>query len=273
MGARHTSEIVTISLSRYAGRSQGDWAVSRVSVVLPTLNERATIADLILSVLRHVSECQIIVVDDDSSDGTADAVQDLAATFPSILLIRRKTERGLATALRRGLEQATGDVVAWMDADLSMPPALMPRLVQAVEQGADVAVGSRYTTGGRDARREWPLRVSSWVFNTAARLLLRGPVHDYTSSFMAARPSVVARLGLRGHHGEYCVDFLTRATRHGFRVTEVGYVSHSRQSGTSKTAPDVRTFVRHGRRYAAVLLRLAYERWIGGERAKSFSAV
>ena len=141
-----------------------------------------------------------------------------------------------------------------------MPPATMPKMLMEVERGADVAIGSRYAAGGKDARGDWMPIAFSWVINTAARILLGPPVRDYTTGFVAARRAVLDAIPLRGDYGEYCIDFLTRAKRKGFVIREVGYVCQPRAHGESKTAPSFFGFITRGWKYVVTILRLAVSR-------------
>src|SRR5512145_84610 len=125
----------------------------KLSLVLPTYNEKDNII-ILLSELEKILTVpyEAIVVDDDSPDQTWQAVEAFAETRPNIRLLRRRNVRGLTSALNDGLNMARGDLLMWMDVDLSMPPAKIPELLQAISEGADVAVGSRYVQGGGDAR-------------------------------------------------------------------------------------------------------------------------
>jgi dolichol-phosphate mannosyltransferase len=174
--------------------------------------------------------------------------------------VRRTNERGLTSAIQRGIDESHGDVVFWMDCDFSMPPASMPQLLGEIERGAGVAIGSRYAPGGKDARGDWMPIAFSALINFFARLFLGGPVRDYTTGFVAARRGVLERVRLRGDYGEYCIDFLARAKRSGFLIVEVGYVCKARTSGASKTAPSFMGFIRRGWKYVVTILRLAASR-------------
>lgn len=230
------------------------------SVVLPTFNERANIGELIAAIRRNLPQAEIIVVDDNSPDGTWQIVEGAAAQDANVRLVRRTTERGLTSAIQRGIDESHGEVVFWMDCDFSMPPASMPLLLRAIQEGADVAIGSRYAPGGRDARGDWMPIAFSAVINVYARLLLGGPVLDYTTGFVAARQRVLKAIRLNGDYGEYCIDLLARAKRKGFRIVEVGYVCKPRKFGESKTAPSFMGFIRRGRKYVTTVLRLALNR-------------
>src|SRR5690606_10252799 len=136
-----------------------------------------------------------------------------------------------------GIQHAGSDVVLWMDCDLSMPPESIPDLlIQFASPSVDVAIGSRYATGGRDIGHSVTGQLFSRAINLFAGLLLGFHIRDYTSGFVAARRKVFDRLQLRGDYGEYCIDFLYRAGRLGFRVVEVPYDCVERAAGESKTA-------------------------------------
>src|SRR3989344_9502149 len=123
-----------------------------VSVVLPSYNEKDNIAEAIERIEKSLGPklLEIIVVDDNSPDGTWKVVEDLKDS--KVRLIRRMNEKGLASALSRGIKESRGSIVVWMDCDLGLPPEDLPHLVAAIESGADVAIGSRYVKGGADER-------------------------------------------------------------------------------------------------------------------------
>jgi dolichol-phosphate mannosyltransferase len=168
-------------------------------------------------------------------------------------LERRRTEKGLTSAIQRGIDLAINsfgaEIVTWMDCDLSMPPRDVPRLVQAVIEGADLAVGSRWIAGGADEAHDRTARTLSRVINSYAMLMLGRQTHDYTSGFIAGRAEVFRRLRLRGDYGEYCIDLLGRAGRSGYTVVEVPYVCVPRTAGESKTGANVMDYLAKGRNY------------------------
>jgi len=230
-----------------------------VSVVVPTYNERENISRLIQETFTHVPDAEIIVVDDDSPDGTSDEVTSRWGHDARVRLIRRITERGLPSALADGIAAARGAKVAWLDADFNMKPDFLPVLFAALEE-VDVAVASRYVPGGSDGRQD-RLRVWGSVgANAVARLLLDSSVRDYTSGLMAMRREVAARVPLGRHyrHGEYCIDFLYRCRRAGLRIREIPHRCLDRQAGTTKTAATLGEFLSLGLSYlrAIVALRL-----------------
>jgi len=225
---------------------------------LPTFNERDNIVALIERGLAALVDydAEMLVVDDDSPDGTWQLVAALAERNPRVRLIRRTEERGLTTAIATGIANARGGWVGWMDCDLAMPPEDLPRLAAALAAGADVAVGSRYVPGGRDVGHSWVGQAFSRTINLAASLLLDGRIKDYTSGFILARRPVFDRIELRGDYGEYCIDLLYRAARAGFRVEEIPYVCLPRETGESKTATSPLGYVTRGWNYVVTILRL-----------------
>lgn len=232
-----------------------------LTVVLPTYNERENAPALIADILRHVrTPVEILVVDDDSPDGTWQVVADIAATDPRVRLLHRKTERGLTSAIWAGIRAARTDAVSWMDVDLAMPAEVIPELLARLDAGADIAVGSRYVPGGRDVGHSLLARGFSVTINLAAALLLGRGVRDYTSGFIMARRAVFDRLTLRGDYGEYCIDFLARAGRLGYHIVEVPYICGARMSGESKTGASFGDYIRRGRKYVTTILRLALVR-------------
>jgi dolichol-phosphate mannosyltransferase len=240
--------------------------MSRVglSAVLPTFCE----ADNIVPLLRDIETSlaglsyEILVVDDDSPDGTARRVEEYATQSPAVRLVRRVNVRGLTSAIQEGIDRSAGEAVVWLDADRSMPAEIVPRLYAALARG-DVAVASRYLPGGVDARADVPLhRLLSWALNAFARRLLGSEITDYTSGFICAKRAVLHEIRLCGDYGEYCIDLLHRARKRGYTVIEVPYQNAPRAAGESKTASSLLGFLRRGWRYVTLTVRLRRE--LGG---------
>ena len=230
------------------------------TVVLPTYNERENIGPLIEGILAHVQRpIEVIVVDDDSPDGTWQVVQHMAKADQRIRLLHRTEERGLTSALTAGIDRASGDVIAWMDCDLSMPPEVLPALLEATDD-VDLAVGSRYVQGGADVGHSLVGQLFSRTINLAASLLLGWGVKDYTSGFMAVRRPVFDQITLKGDYGEYCIDLLARAQKLGFTVREIPYECVPRLQGESKTATNVLGYITRGWNYVMTILQLRFSR-------------
>ena len=234
-----------------------------VTIILPTYNEKGNIEKL-LPALREVMPCptEYLVVDDNSPDDTAGAVRALMPGHPEIRLIVRTTERGLVSAIQRGIDESRGAIVVWMDCDFSLPPATVPLLVAMItEQGKDAAIGSRYVPGGADetANLQGPLvllqKIATNLLNRITSLIMRADFHDWTSGFIAIRAEVVKRYPLQGDYGEYFIMLMADLIRGGHRWAEVPYRNVPRIIGTSKTASSLFGLLRRGLRYLVHVFR------------------
>jgi dolichol-phosphate mannosyltransferase len=234
----------------------------KISIILPTYNEADNIEESIdrtLQVLgNYPGGVEVVVVDDDSPDGTWQQAAKKAKTEARVRLIHRTTEKGLTSAIHRGIREARGQWVGWMDCDLSMPPEEWPRLADALVQGADMAVGSRYVPGGGDVAHTFTGRLFSRIINLWASLLLDWSIRDYTSGFILGRKEVFDKIDLRGDYGEYCIDMLYRTKRAGYTIRELPYLCVPRKAGESKTAKNVWGYLTRGVNYVTTVLRLRF---------------
>ena len=206
-----------------------------VCTVLPTYNEEANIELLVESLLNNrQGSNMVLIVDDNSCDATAEKVRNLSIKYNrydkiQVALVQRRNDRGLTTAIQYGIDVATqrygANVVTWMDCDLSMPPEDVPQLLTPLVKGeADIVVGSRWITGGADIAHGFMARTLSKIINSWAQLLLGNDISDYTSGFVAANTKVLKTLRLQGDYGEYCIDFICRSKRNGYKIVEIPYV-------------------------------------------------
>ena len=239
----------------------------RICTVLPTYNERENVTALIERLLAATTDTHMaLVVDDASSDGTAQVVRALAqrhnhSGHMRVALIQRRDEKGLTSAIQCGIDAALStyqaELVSWMDCDHSMPPEdVHALLMPLMQQRADVSVGSRWVSGGADTAHGLMARTLSRLINGLAQRLLSSRLRDYTSGFVAARATVLQQIRLQGNYGEYCIGFLCRALRAGFRVVEIPYVCVPRAGGESKTGLNLFDYVVKGRNYLATVWRL-----------------
>jgi dolichol-phosphate mannosyltransferase len=206
----------------------------------------------ISGIREHVAEpLEIIVVDDDSQDETWRIVAD--AAIPNVILIRRVATRGLASAFMRGIIESRGRIVGWMDADMCMPPSLLPVMIDRL-RAADVVIGSRYAPGGRDDR-SWPRIVASRVVNGFASLILGQGIRDYDSGFVVVRRAVFDKVSIiPTGYGAYFIEFIYNCCRKGLVVDEVPYVFRDRTEGTSKSFSSVWSFARLGCGYLSRII-------------------
>ena len=212
----------------------------RVLVIVPTYNERDNLPRVVPQILAQGDAFHILVVDDNSPDGTGDLADDLAQRSERVNVLHRPGKQGLGVAYVAGFKwglERDFDVLIEMDADLSHPSERLPALVEALEE-VDVAVGSRYV-GGRITVVNWPLRrlmislFGSWY----ARAITRVPVNDATGGFNAFRRRVIESVGLdsiQSNGYTFQIELKLRAWRAGFTLREIPIVFTERDSGESK---------------------------------------
>ncbi len=213
-----------------------------VSVILPTYNEAGNIPVLFerLAAALQDRTYEIIVVDDDSSDGTWQVAEQQAKQDERIEVIRRTEDRGLSSAVLAGMSAATGRVLVVMDADLQHDERKIPDLVAAIEGGeADVCLGSREADGGSYGSFQRRRRLISWAGAALARKLLRVPVTDPMSGFFAISRDRFELVGdeVNPRGFKIMLEFLARGPRP--RVAEVGYRFGERVSGSTKLTGSV----------------------------------
>ena len=212
----------------------------RVLVVVPTYNELDNLPRVVPLILSQGDAFHVLVVDDNSPDGTGDRADELAARSARVNVLHRAGKQGLGAAYVAGLGwglEHDYDVLIEMDADLSHPPEMLPALVEALES-VGVAVGSRYV-GGRITVVNWPLsRLMISLFGSwYARAITRIPVNDATGGFNAFRREVIESVGLdriESNGYAFQIELKLRAWRAGFALREVPIVFTERDSGESK---------------------------------------
>jgi dolichol-phosphate mannosyltransferase len=212
----------------------------RSLIVLPTYEEAANVATVLRRLRAAVPAARILVVDDNSPDGTADLAEAVGAELGGIDVLRRAGKSGLGSAYRDGMRWGLDngfEILVEMDADLSHDPADLPRLLAAVEDGADLAVGSRYIPGGSIPAWSWSRRILSKQGNRYAAILLHLPVADATSGFRAYRASALADVGLdhvRADGYGFQIEMVYRVAGAGGKVVEVPICFADRTQGQSK---------------------------------------
>ena len=214
------------------------------SVVIATYNERENLGDLVSAVLTN-DGFRVIVVDDNSPDGTGALADQLAQTFSGrVSVIHRRTGRGLGRSLVAGLKRALEDgaeLVFQMDADFSHDPKYLPQMAAAASD-ADLVLGSRYIDGVRVVN--WPLHriVLSSFANKYVRAVTGLDIHDCTTGYRCWRRDALARVPLDGIISEgyaFLVEQLYLARKLGCRVREVPIVFVERREGSSKVSSTV----------------------------------
>ncbi len=214
--------------------------IDAVLVIVPTYDEIDNLGPLLDRLHLALPSAHVLVVDDNSPDGTGKLADERAHLDPRVQVMHRLGKGGLGAAYLAGFAWGLGrgyDVLVEMDADGSHRPEQLPALLAAVQAGADLALGSRWVPGGSVVN--WPLwrSVLSRGGNLYTRVALGLPLHDATGGFRAFRSSTLSRLDLDDVSSQgYCfqVDLAWRATRSGFRVVEVPITFVERERGESK---------------------------------------
>jgi dolichol-phosphate mannosyltransferase len=210
-------------------------------VVLPTYNERPNLQRVVEGVLRQGQEYRVLVVDDNSPDGTGRLADDLAAGCPRVAVLHRPSKQGLGSAYLAGFRRALLDGAQYvfeMDADLSHNPDDLPRLLAPVHDGrADITLGSRYTAGGGTPGRPLYRQLISRGATLYARAILGIAIHDLTDGFKCFHRRVLESLPLASVQSSgyvFQIEMTYRALRAGFRIVEVPIVFAQRAEGKSK---------------------------------------
>ena len=258
-----------MTIGQQAPRVPANRPSERVLVIIPTFNERENLPLIHRRLKDACPSVHVLIVDDSSPDGTGELADELAAAGPGRTHVMHRTAKdGLGAAYLAGFAWGLSrdySVLVEMDADGSHAPEQLHCLLDAVDAGADLAIGSRYVDGG--TVRNWPKRrwALSWTANTYARLALDIGIHDITAGYRAYRREVLEVIGLDGVESKgYCfqIDLTRRALDNGFVVVEVPITFTERELGVSKMS---------GSNIREALVKVA--KWgIEGRRAKGARA-
>jgi len=200
-----------------------------LSVIVPCHNERSTVAELLKRVLSVPIQKEIIVVDDASTDGSAAIVEDIARREPVIRLLRQEKNQGKGAALRRGFEEARGEIVIIQDADLEYEPREYPRLLQPILDGdADVVYGSRFAGHPRRVMLYWHTvgnAFLTWLSNITTNLNLT----DMETCYKAFRREVITSIPIDSDRFGFEPEVTAKIARRGYRIYEVPISYHGRE--------------------------------------------
>jgi dolichol-phosphate mannosyltransferase len=218
--------------------------VTRVAVLIPTYNERDNLPGIVARVRASAPGVDVIVLDDNSPDGTGRVAADLAAADPQVRVVHRSGKEGLGKAYLAGFRLVLDegyDAAVEMDADGSHLPEQLPALLAALAD-ADLVIGSRWVRGGQV--RNWPAhrKALSVGANVYTKVMLGMHVNDATAGYRAYRTSALRTMGLDGVESQgYCfqIDLTLRAVRSGLRVVEVPITFVEREVGVSKMGRDI----------------------------------
>ena len=242
---------------------------SRATLILPTYNERENLPSLVAAIRALPTPIDIIVVDDNSPDGTGTLADELAAGSPAVEVIHRPGKMGLGTAYAAGFRQAIAsgaDLLLTMDADFSHDPKYLPAMLEASAR-SDLVIGSRYVPGGGVRDWPWHRQMLSWGANTLADIVLGLQARDCTAGFRCYRRLVLETVdpaSIRANGYSYLIEMLYYCERAGFKVSEVPIIFADRRLGQSKISRG--EIFKAGRTVLRLAVRRLFDR---GQRIKT----
>jgi len=216
----------------------------KILVIIPTYNEKENIGTILPLVLKQDQGIEVLVVDDNSPDGTGKLVEELKASNPRIKLIKREKKSGLGTAYIAGFDYALQngyDYIFEMDSDFSHDPSYIPDFLKAIRD-SDLVLGSRYIKGVNVVN--WPITrlLLSYFANVYARWVTGLPVRDSTGGFKCFKREVLEKIGLDNIHSNgyaFQIEMSFRAWRKGFKIKEIPIIFVDRRAGESKMSKKI----------------------------------
>jgi len=222
---------------------------AKTSIILCTYNESHHIKNTIVQIQEIIQDLELIIVDDNSTDGTKEIINQINQD-KNIKVIFREKSRGLASAFLRGVIESSGDYIGFLDTNMTESIPQFKEMINSLESNNDIVILSRYVEGGSD-KRKLIRSLSSKYFNILCRFMLRLPVKDLTSGIFLMKRRVIDEVTFLAYgHGEFFIEFVENAYRKGFKIKEIPFLQFTENSyGTSKTAPNLIKFFYHGLTY------------------------
>tara|TARA_B110000967_G_C18825703_1_gene531259 strand:+ start:762 stop:1496 length:735 start_codon:yes stop_codon:yes gene_type:complete len=231
----------------------------RISIILCTYNEVDFIENSILTIKEKIKDLELIVVDDDSKDGTKEIIEKYN-NKPFFNSIVRKNDTGLASAFVRGVREATSDRIGWIDTNMNYLIDYFPDMEKLLDDGYDIVLLSRYVKDGEDKR---PLlrSLASKYLNLFCKIIFRSKIKDFTSGIFLMKREILNKVSFLGYgHGDFFIEFLYNTEKNGFKIIEIPYIQkRDIDPVKSKSAPNLIKFFYLGIKYIirvfATLLR------------------
>ena len=196
---------------------------SKTSIVLSTYNEANYIENTISELEKNIPNLEIVIVDDNSSDGTIEIIKKLNQNNKYKVVFRKKS-RNLASAFVRGLTETTGDNIGWIDTNMSELAPKFAEMVNELKSNNDLILMPRFVKGGGDDRI-FLRSFCSKYFNLLCRAILRTPIKDFTSSIFLMKREILDEVTFLGYgHGEFFLEFIYNAHKKGFKIKEIPYI-------------------------------------------------
>ena len=222
---------------------------AKTSIILCTYNEEKYIENIISELEKNISNLELVIVDDLSTDGTTEIIKRLNHNNRYKVVFRKKS-RSLASAFVRGIIETTGDYIGWVDTNMSELAPIFNKMIAELKTGNDLIILSRYIDGGED-KRILLRSLGSKYFNLFSRILLRIPIKDLTNSIFLMKRQVMDEVTFLGYgHGEFFLEFIYNAYKKGFKIKEVPNIQKRDEDlKNSKSAPNLFKFLYYGLMY------------------------
>ena len=213
---------------------------NNISIILSTFNEKLSIEFTISELIKYLPGVEIIVVDDNSPDGTLEVLKKI--NYENLKIFSRKKTKGLASAFLLGLINTSGDIIGWLDSNMGDTAKKFPEMLQNLK-GADIVILSSYVAEGKDERNKIRV-ISSYLLNKFSKLILRSKINDLSSGiFLMKREVLNDVVPVAKGHGEFMMEFLYKAEKKGNKIIEIPYIQPIDIEGHSKSFPNIAKFL------------------------------
>tara|TARA_B100000686_G_C16768100_1_gene963187 strand:- start:1194 stop:1892 length:699 start_codon:yes stop_codon:yes gene_type:complete len=213
---------------------------NNVSIILSTYNEKLSIEFTITELIKNLPGCEIVVVDDNSPDGTYEVLKNIK--YENLKIFSRKKTKGLASAFLLGLINTNGDVIGWLDSNMGATANKFPEMLKNLKD-ADIVILSRYISKGKDERNKIRV-IASYCLNKFSKFILRSKINDLSSGiFLMKRDVLNDVVPVAKGHGEFMMEFLYKAEKKGNKIIEIPYIQPIDVEGNSKSFPNIAKFL------------------------------
>jgi len=211
----------------------------KISLIVPTYNEKENIENMLFTLSESLDKnkinYEIIVVDDKSTDGTIDIVNKLKSEIKGLKLMVRGRNPGFGYSLLDGSKEASGELICWVMADLSDDFEVIPKMMEIIDEGADMVIGSRNISGGSRGDQGKLKALGSAQFSAFAKILFKLPVYDITNAFRTFRKELINKIPLENNNFAISPEFALRAHVAGYKLAEIPVTYKDRNVGEAKT--------------------------------------
>ncbi len=230
---------------------------NQVSIILSTYNEKDHIEFTIKEIIKYLPDAEIVVVDDNSPDGTFEILKKI--NYKNLKIFNRKKTKGLASAFLLGLINSSGNIVGWVDTNMGKVVTKFPSMLEKLDH-FDIVLLSRYIEGGSDERR-WIRRTSSLILNKFAKLFLNSKITDLSSGIFLMKRSVLENaVPIASGHGEFMMEFIYNLEKKGNKISEIPYSQPKEDVENSKSFPNLPKFLIYGSFYIIRIIQTIIRR-------------